>query len=464
MIICCESYTISRAPQLVNVSCTARTSKACISRHSGRCSLEIHEIAADVLKEHSSVAEASRNVLRGHSSVTEASEIEKRWWRGSLSGSSLAKMACKGGMENRPLESKRPDPEGENDEDDRIAKKDDPTMRWNPASPISITTYSSLSKLKLSAFVVLTSMAGYAMAPGILGPVELLCTTLGTGLCALSANTFNQWAETPFDSQMSRTRTRPLTKHTLSQFHAFAFAALTGLSGVAILILTVNYGIALIGFFNIILYSVIYTSLKRISIANTWVGAVVGALPPIMGWGATGDFFSAGPYILAGILFSWQFPHFCSLSWLHRADYTKAGYKMMSVLNPKLNARVSLRHSILMFCFIAASCQCGLTSNAFLIDGSLINLFITAKAYSFWRKQTPRTAKSLFFASLLHLPILVILMMIHKLPPERYYNFSRLDANLSDYCPSTSALSDEVEAPTKSHEEPNCETNNIERS
>ncbi|KAI8987440.1 protoheme IX farnesyltransferase [Mycotypha africana] len=259
-------------------------------------------------------------------------------------------------------------------------------------------------------------MAGYAMAPGGDYTVTtLLATTLGTGLCIGSANAINQWIETPYDAQMLRTRNRVLGRRALSQTHAFGFGVSTGIAGVSLLATCVNPITAALGAINVLLYTCVYTPMKRTSIVNTWAGAVVGAIPPMMGWAAaTNSIMDPGCWVLGGILYAWQFPHFNSLAWNLRPDYSKAGYRMMAVTDPKLNARVSLRYSLAMFPLSIAMPYLDLTSWWFAFDSSVVNGVLAYGAYKFWRKSDDKSAKQLFFGSIVHLPVILALMMIHK--------------------------------------------------
>ncbi|KAJ2826365.1 Protoheme IX farnesyltransferase, mitochondrial, partial [Coemansia erecta] len=275
--------------------------------------------------------------------------------------------------------------------------------------------YGDLSKDKLTAFVVLTSMAGYAIAPGATQIGTLLWTAAGTTLCACSANAFNQWIETPYDAQMSRTRNRPLARHALSPVNALLFGVGSGTAGVLSLLAFVNPVTAALGLANIGLYAGVYTRMKRLTIANTWVGAVVGAIPPLMGWAAATGSLSTGAWVLGGIMFAWQFPHFNSLAYTLRADYSKAGYRMMSVTRPRLNARVALRYSLLMFPLCAMLPVLGITDMTFLADSSLVNAYMAACAYKFWKQPEAKHSRRLFFSSIAHLPVLLILIMAHKL-------------------------------------------------
>ena len=156
---------------------------------------------------------------------------------------------------------------------------------------------------------------------------------------------------------MNRTKNRVLVKCLITPRHAMAFAISTAVAGGLTLGMFVNSTAMCLGIANLLLYVCVYTPMKRITTANTWVGSVVGALPPLIGYAsATGGTLDYGAGILAAILFSWQFPHFNSLSWNLRPDYSKAGYRMMSVTNPELCKRVALRHSIacIGICSVAA--------------------------------------------------------------------------------------------------------------
>ena len=296
------------------------------------------------------------------------------------------------------------------------ARSHDTLWKIRPALPLArqVGAYQDLMKGKLSAFVVLTAMAGYAAAPVSADLTTLFWTTVGTTLCSASANSINQWIEVPYDAQMSRTRNRPLVRHALSPVNAFMFGSATGVLGVSMLATLVNPLTGWLGLANIILYTMIYTPSKRMSIVNTWVGAVVGAIPPLMGWAAATGSLDAGAWVLGGILFAWQFPHFNSLAWTLRADYSKAGYFMASVTKPKLNARVSLRYALLMFPLCYGLSYLDITDQWFAYDSSVVNGYLLYRAYKFWRKPSDKTSRPLFFSSIVHLPLLVILILIHK--------------------------------------------------
>jgi protoheme IX farnesyltransferase len=331
------------------------------------------------------------------------------------------------------------------------------SIDWRPLPPLSVSSlasiYKSLSKANLSTLVVLSAMAGYAMcpvtsatttaamdafssslisninlaplpelAPNTLSVPVLLSTAVGTALCAASANTINQLIEYPYDAQMARTRARPLVRRLLSPVHASSFALATGVSGVSLLLTQVNSLTASLGLLNIILYAFVYTPLKRLTIANTWMGAVVGGIPPLMGWaactGSLNPLNQPGAWALAGLLFAWQFPHFNSIAWTLRRDYARAGYRMMSVVNPDMNGRVGFRYSLLCFPICAAFSWLGVTSPAFAVLSCIPNGAMAWSSWRFWRskggRESDAEAKRLFWASIVHLPVVLALMMVCK--------------------------------------------------
>lgn len=196
------------------------------------------------------------------------------------------------------------------------------------------------------ALVVITTMGGYAMAPAAFDPASFVMCSLGTGLVSAAANAINQYHEVPFDSQMSRTKNRVLVTGQVTPLHAVTFAVVSATAGLSMLYFGANGLTAALGAGNLFLYTTIYTPLKRISIVNTWIGSVVGAIPPLMGWAGCAGTLDAGAMILAGILYAWQFPHFNALSWNLRPDYSRAGYRMMAVTNPGLCRRTALRYSV----------------------------------------------------------------------------------------------------------------------
>jgi heme o synthase len=289
-----------------------------------------------------------------------------------------------------------------------------PFQQLTPRSLLK--SLGELSKFKLSSLVVLTTMSGHIMATSsvITSPGNLALTLTGTALCSFAANSLNQWAEGPLDAQMPRTQNRPIPRLALTPFAAFNWALLAAGSGLSILTFGVNPMAAGLAGLTIVLYAGVYTPLKRISILNTWVGALVGAIPPLIGWTAVSPHLVPAAFVLPAVLFCWQFPHFNALSWNLRAEYARAGYKMASVLYPKLNGRVALRYSLALIPITLAASSLALTTPLFALTGNLANAPLIFQAIRFWRNPERKSARGLFFASLLHLPIFMTLLFVHR--------------------------------------------------
>lgn len=305
------------------------------------------------------------------------------------------------------------------------------TSSWKRA----LYSYFALTKPRLTALIVLSAMAPYALFPTdpllsdvpTLSALTLTFLTFGTALSSSSANAFNMYLEPAYDRQMSRTRNRPLVRGLLTPRQALLFAVVTGTLGVGSLYVGVNPTVAALGGINIVLYAGVYTPLKRISVVNTWVGAIVGGVPPLMGWAAAAGNVQGvdstwvstlshpGGWLLAGLLFAWQFPHFNSLSWAIKDEYRRVGYQMMVWKYPALNARVALRYSLLLFPICFGLWATGVTDVGFLVDSSVVNGWLVREAWRFYRKGGEGgNAKRLFWASVWHLPIVMGLAMVHK--------------------------------------------------
>lgn len=309
----------------------------------------------------------------------------------------------------------------------------------------TFSSYLSLAKPRLSALVVLTAMAPYALYPvpaflsptlaaetPSLSPLTLLFLTTGTALCSASANSLNMLYESATDAIMSRTRNRPLVRRLVSRPGALLFALLTATGGVAALYFGVNPTVSFLGATNIVLYAGIYTPLKALHPINTWIGGLVGGIPPLMGWAAaagesaTGDgswrelLFasdgsSIGGWLFASLLFAWQFPHFMALSWLIREDYKAAGLRMLAWTNPARNARVALRYSLIFAPICFGLCAAGVTEWSFAATSLPVNAWLAWQAVRFWRFEGQKgSARGLFWASIWHLPAILVLAVMQK--------------------------------------------------
>lgn len=294
---------------------------------------------------------------------------------------------------------------------------------WNPVQ-IQFnklgTYYSKLSKRNLTALVVSTTMMGCVMAPMAFDPYIFSMVTLGTTLTSTSANTINQFLEVPYDSQMNRTKDRVLVRGHLTPLHAFTFGTITGVMGVSLLYFAVNPLTAFLGASTLFLYTLVYTPMKRLSALNTWVGSLVGAIPPLMGYTAMTGCIDPAGLLLGAFLYSWQFPHFHALSWNIRQEYSRAGYRMISILNPRICTSSSMNHTValaVMSSYLAPMLE--LTTWNFAIDSLPLNLYFIYLAMKFKQNPSAQTSRKLFRFSLIHLPTLILLMLITKYPVDK---------------------------------------------
>ncbi|ESN97250.1 hypothetical protein HELRODRAFT_85716, partial [Helobdella robusta] len=265
------------------------------------------------------------------------------------------------------------------------------------------------------ALVSMSAIAGYGMAPTNPGFVSFLSCAVGTTLTSSAANSINQYLEVDLDARMNRTKNRPIVQKILGRKQVMNFAFLCGFIGGLILWAGSNGLTSFLGVSNIFLYTHVYTPMKRTSVANTWVGSVVGAVPPMMGWTAATGSLGLGAWLLAGVLFAWQFPHFCSLSWNLRGDYGKAGYKMMSVVDPQLCKNTNLEFSICLMFITVAFPIFQLTTWTFFVLALPLNLGLVELSWRFYRNGTNPDSKVLFKFTLIHLPLYFALMFLFKL-------------------------------------------------
>ncbi|TQS32309.1 hypothetical protein Golomagni_07379, partial [Golovinomyces magnicellulatus] len=308
----------------------------------------------------------------------------------------------------------------------------------------TFSTFLSLSKPRLSTLIVLTAVVPYALYPvpeiltpsmtdtPSLSPLTLLFLTTGTALCCASANALNMLYEPDTDAKMSRTRNRPLVRNLVSKRNAALFAVAAGLIGGGGLWFGVNPTVSFLGLANIVIYAGMYTPLKRVSAVNTWVGAIVGGIPPLMGWAAAAgevatkdgswrelllanDGSSIGGWLMAGLLVAWQFPHFMALSWPIREEYKAAGLRMLAWTNPARNARVALRYSLVFIPICVGLCAAGVTEWSFAVTSLPVNLWLVKEAVQFYKFEGHKgSARGLFWASVWHLPGVLMLAMLQK--------------------------------------------------
>ena len=286
--------------------------------------------------------------------------------------------------------------------------------------PSRTKSYLDLAKARLSALVVTTTAAGFVAAGGPLSEQATVaaCCVVGTALCSSSAAAWNQILERDRDAQMKRTQLRPLVQQHLTVPEASLAATAWGVAGTTLLYVGTDPVTTILGLSNIGLYAGLYTYMKPRSIYNTWVGAVVGAIPPVMGWTAAtgGSLLDLDALILGTTLYLWQMPHFFALSFMHRVDYKRGGFAMLPVLerDGDQTSKMVLRYATYLSAVPLVAAYTGVTSSMFAMEGVALNAYALYVAYKFRRERTNANARKVFLTSLWYLPSWLVLFLLHS--------------------------------------------------
>ncbi len=275
-----------------------------------------------------------------------------------------------------------------------------------------------LFKTRLTTLVLLTTMVGFYL--GSRGPVSwglMLNTLFGTAMLASGAAALNQWMEREHDAKMRRTQDRPLPSGRLTPESVLMTGSACGMLGLACLALTVNGITAALGALTIGSYLFIYTPLKRITTLNTVVGAIPGALPPLMGWTAARGEISVQGWSLFAILCFWQLPHFLAIAWMYREDYAKAGFVMLPVVDPRgqRTGRLALSHTMGLLPVSLCPFVLKMAGPVYLAGAILLGIGYIWCAFEFSRWLTMQRARRLFLASIIYLPSLLGLMVLDRM-------------------------------------------------
>jgi protoheme IX farnesyltransferase len=281
----------------------------------------------------------------------------------------------------------------------------------------AFTIWSDLVKARLTILVLLTTLAGfYAGTEGATDWVLLAHALLGTALIACGAAALNQWWEREHDAKMPRTETRPLPAKELSESTVLIAGGLLSIGGLVHLAIFVNLLTSLLGAITLLCYLLVYTPLKRVTTLNTAIGAIPGALPPLMGWTAARDSVSREGWALFAILFFWQLPHFLAIAWMYREEYAKAGFVMLPARDPDgiRTGRQAISHTLGLIPVSVCPALFGMSGVVYFFGALLLGLAFLWCAIQFSRELTRARARQLFFASILYLPLLLGLMALDK--------------------------------------------------
>ena len=285
------------------------------------------------------------------------------------------------------------------------------------AEPGILADLLDLTKARLNLLVLITTFVGYWM--GTTGPMQwlrLVSAMLGTALCAASAAAFNQLWEVKVDALMTRTADRPIVAGRMKKSAAFWIALALGMAGTAWLALAVNFLSAALAASTIVTYVLLYTPMKRRTALCTLVGAVSGAIPPVVGWAAANPHLTLGAWVLFAVLFTWQMPHFLAIAWMYRDQYRGAGLVMLKSDDQTgfATAATSFVFTLLLTAATLVPFNAGSAGSTYLGGALLINSAFFLAALHFFADRSRPVARRLFFARIIYLPLILGLMVFTK--------------------------------------------------
>ena len=281
-----------------------------------------------------------------------------------------------------------------------------------------VAVYADLFKARLTFLVLLTTLVGfYIGSRGAVNWLLMVHTVLGTALVAAGASALNQLSEREFDERMRRTQDRPLPSGRLRPVTVLFVGWATAAVGLVYLALAVNLATSLLGAASLLSYLFIYTPLKRVTWLNTAVGAIPGGLPPLMGWTAARGQLDAPGWALFGILALWQLPHFMAIAWIYRDEYARAGFKMLSVIDPegRRTGHQAVAHALVLLPVSLSPFLLKLTGPIYFFGALTLGLMFLWCAVRFARQLTIPRARQLFYFSILYLPLLLGAMVLDKI-------------------------------------------------
>lgn len=286
------------------------------------------------------------------------------------------------------------------------------------SEPGMVSILTELFKARLTGMVLITTMVGFYS--GSSRPVDFLLmlhAVAGTALVACGAAALNQLLERDLDARMERTSQRPLPAGHLHPDMALLVGAALAAAGLGYLAYAVNYLTAALGAVTLVSYLFIYTPLKRITTLNTAVGAIPGALPPLMGWTAATGTISAEGWALFAILFFWQLPHFMAIAWIYKEDYARAGFKMLPVVDPdgRRTGSQAVSHALGLLPASLAPVVFGVAGYYYAVAALVLGGMFLYFAIQFSRHLSVQRARHLFWASIAYLPVLLGVLVVDKI-------------------------------------------------
>ncbi len=282
-----------------------------------------------------------------------------------------------------------------------------------------LNDYVEMTKPRIALMVLVTTALAYYLAGGGIGvPWVFAMTLLGTAMAGGGASVLNQFIERDVDAKMERTKNRPLIRGTISPQAALNFGVFLTVGGCLLLAWQVNVLAAFLALQSCFLYVLVYTPMKRLTWWNTTIGAVPGAIPPLIGWAAATGSLAPGAWILFAILFIWQHPHFFAIAWMFREDYARGGLRMLPVVHPAARATVSqmIGHTIVLIPVSLLPTLIGMSGWVYFAGALILGLGMLASGVGFSRHRTNASARRVLRMSLVYLPVLFLLIVLDSSP------------------------------------------------
>ncbi len=281
----------------------------------------------------------------------------------------------------------------------------------------SKSSYLELTKPRITMFILMSTAIGFLCAAHGDGGWTwwtLLHTLAGTGLLASGTAALNQWYERDADARMARTSKRPIPSGRIQPKDAFAFGVMLSIVGFLELWFGANLLTALLGLFTEASYLLVYTPMKQKSWHSTTIGAIPGAMPPLIGYAAVNSTLTWDAWILYAILFLWQFPHFYAIAWMYRDDYASAGIRMLPVVEPtyESTARQMFGFSVLLVPISLLPKYLGMAGNIYLVGALVLGLYFVYASLRVMNDRTVVRARQVLLASVIYLPLLYGLLVL----------------------------------------------------
>lgn len=283
-----------------------------------------------------------------------------------------------------------------------------------------IAAYVELTKPRIAAMVLVAALGGFYLSDSFASTavswVRLLAALLGIGLVGAGANALNQYLEAEFDALMDRTRGRPIPSGRLTSFEVLAFGVGVSVVGLLILLIQVNALTAILTGLTIVSYVFVYTPLKRITPLCVYVGAIPGALPPVLGWAAGSGVVTWQAWVLFAILYFWQLPHFAAIAWQYRGDYADGGYAVLSVGDSAgyKTCRHLITHTVALLMASFLPVFTTMAGATYAVTAMVLGVGFLGFGGFFVVRRTGPSARGVVVASVIYLPLLFITLMVDK--------------------------------------------------